>query len=212
MIWTTTSRSEVFRCGPVVEHSGSRRPFLLIGNASDGQRDCFTLSRSDRAGVGRQGHRNSNGQPCVLCAGPGHSRKDKSLSVTLLSSAPDGFLVHPFRRRTILLPARTGCASDWACHPSSPAESGAKDMRSQPEPRRPLRPHRKRSRPPMQQPERQWPRPRATARHNSGNKSRSMTTKTATASYFIRCDGSSRRISGKTDQTAMAAGFLASVA
>lgn len=38
----------------------------------------------------------SNGQPCVLAPGPGHSPKDVSLSVTLLSSAPDGFLVHSF--------------------------------------------------------------------------------------------------------------------
>jgi putative DNA primase/helicase len=30
----------------------------------------------------------------ILCPGPGHSRKDRSLSVRLIASAPDGFLVY----------------------------------------------------------------------------------------------------------------------
>jgi len=36
------------------------------------------------------------GRNRVLCPGPGHSRLDRSLSVTFDSSAPDGFLVHSF--------------------------------------------------------------------------------------------------------------------
>ena len=30
----------------------------------------------------------------ILCPGPGHSRKDRSLAVRLSASAPDGFLVY----------------------------------------------------------------------------------------------------------------------
>jgi RecA-family ATPase len=33
---------------------------------------------------------------CLRCPGPGHSRADRSLSIKLDSSAPDGFLVHSF--------------------------------------------------------------------------------------------------------------------
>ena len=55
----------------------------------------LSLDQIARA-LGGKVTRSSNGQQCVLCAGPGHSPKDKSLSITLLSSAPDGFLVHPF--------------------------------------------------------------------------------------------------------------------
>jgi hypothetical protein len=33
---------------------------------------------------------------CLLCPGPGHSAADRSLSVKLDSTAPDGFLVHSF--------------------------------------------------------------------------------------------------------------------
>jgi len=36
----------------------------------------------------------NNGQ--ILAPGPGHSRQDRSLSVKLDASAPDGFLVHSF--------------------------------------------------------------------------------------------------------------------
>jgi hypothetical protein len=32
----------------------------------------------------------------VLCPGPGHSARDRSLSVTPSAAAPDGFLVHSF--------------------------------------------------------------------------------------------------------------------
>src|SRR5438046_1804340 len=32
----------------------------------------------------------------VLCPGPGHSTKDRSLAVKLDDSAPDGFVVHSF--------------------------------------------------------------------------------------------------------------------
>ena len=32
----------------------------------------------------------------VLCAGPNHSAKDRSLSIRLSSTAPDGFIVQSF--------------------------------------------------------------------------------------------------------------------
>jgi hypothetical protein len=32
----------------------------------------------------------------VVCPGPGHSARDRSLSVTPSATAPDGFLVHSF--------------------------------------------------------------------------------------------------------------------
>jgi putative DNA primase/helicase len=35
-----------------------------------------------------------SGRDTILCPGPGHSAKDRSLSVKLAPSAPDGFLVH----------------------------------------------------------------------------------------------------------------------
>jgi putative DNA primase/helicase len=41
------------------------------------------------------------GRNILLCPGPGHSRSDRSLQVTLQSGAPDGFLVHSF------------CGDDW---------------------------------------------------------------------------------------------------
>ena len=37
-----------------------------------------------------------SGPNCISAPGPGHARHDRSLSVTLDSSAPDGFLVHSF--------------------------------------------------------------------------------------------------------------------
>ena len=59
--------------------------------------DIASLSLGEIArALGGKISRNSNGQPCVLAPGPGHSPKDESLSVTVLSSAPDGFLVHSF--------------------------------------------------------------------------------------------------------------------
>jgi len=36
------------------------------------------------------------GRACVTCPGPGHGRKDRSLSVTFDDTAPDGFLVNSF--------------------------------------------------------------------------------------------------------------------
>jgi hypothetical protein len=36
------------------------------------------------------------GRDCILCPGPGHSRQDRSLSVKLDPTAPDGFIVHSF--------------------------------------------------------------------------------------------------------------------
>ena len=36
------------------------------------------------------------GRDRALVPGPGHSRHDRSLSIRLVSSAPDGFLVHSF--------------------------------------------------------------------------------------------------------------------
>src|SRR5262249_2057999 len=36
------------------------------------------------------------GRAKVLCPGPGHSRRDRSLQVTLIDDADDGFLVHSF--------------------------------------------------------------------------------------------------------------------
>ena len=41
--------------------------------------------------LGGEAHRNS-----VLCPGPGHGRSDRSLSVTFIPSAPDGFLCNSF--------------------------------------------------------------------------------------------------------------------
>jgi hypothetical protein len=57
----------------------------------------------------------------VLAPGPGHSPKDRSLSIKLEASAPDGFLVHSFAgddpirckdyiREKLGLPAWTGSA------------------------------------------------------------------------------------------------------
>ena len=37
-----------------------------------------------------------SGRDGVVCPGPGHSRQDRSLSVRLDSTAPDGFVVHSF--------------------------------------------------------------------------------------------------------------------
>ena len=36
------------------------------------------------------------GRDKVLCPGPGHSRRDRSLQVTLQANAPEGFIVHSF--------------------------------------------------------------------------------------------------------------------
>jgi hypothetical protein len=59
--------------------------------------DIASLSISQIARMlGGKVSRNDNGHQCVLAPGPGHRPKDQSLSVTLLSSAPDGFLVHSF--------------------------------------------------------------------------------------------------------------------
>lgn len=50
----------------------------------------LTLSKLARALAGEV----SGGQ--VLCPGPGHSPRDRSLSVRLSATAPDGFVVHSF--------------------------------------------------------------------------------------------------------------------
>src|ERR1700730_18978062 len=62
----------------------------------------------------------------VICPGPGHSTRDRSLSVTPCATAPSGFLVHSFagddplvcidyvRARLGLSPVRPGQASKVA--------------------------------------------------------------------------------------------------
>lgn len=37
-----------------------------------------------------------SGRASIVCPGPGHSRRDRSLSVRLSAEAPDGFIVHSF--------------------------------------------------------------------------------------------------------------------
>lgn len=47
----------------------------------------------------------------VLCPGPGHSSKDRSLSVRFSSDAPDGFIIHSFAEART--PASVGRARDY---------------------------------------------------------------------------------------------------
>ena len=136
----------------------------------------LSLDQIARA-LGGKVTRNSNGQPCVLAPGPGHSAKDKSLSIMLASSAEGGFVVHPFSPKDDPIACKDWVRQQLGSPPFKPSRKRGNGHTNPPEPRRPARPHRKKSQPPTQQLERHWPRQRATARPDSGSKSRSMTTR-----------------------------------
>jgi hypothetical protein len=55
----------------------------------------MTLDELHRA-LGGEIRKNNHGKPQLLCPGPGHSRTDRSLSIEIDRTAPDGFVVHSF--------------------------------------------------------------------------------------------------------------------
>ena len=52
--------------------------------------------RSMATALGGDVMKSTKGVPYILCPGPGHSPRDRSLSVTPSSSAPDGFVANSF--------------------------------------------------------------------------------------------------------------------
>src|SRR5690606_13535416 len=58
------------------------------GNGEGRMMDLRSLARALSGDV--------SGRNCIVIPGPGHSDRDRSLSVTFDSAAPDGFLVHSF--------------------------------------------------------------------------------------------------------------------
>jgi hypothetical protein len=54
----------------------------------------MTALRSMAAALGGEVMKSSKGGLYILCAGPGHSPRDRSLSVTPSATAPDGFIVY----------------------------------------------------------------------------------------------------------------------
>jgi len=66
----------------------------LVGDESDG-----SALRSMAAALGGEVMKGKRG-PFVLCPGPGHSKKDRSLSVTLSATDPDGFVCFSYTTDT----------------------------------------------------------------------------------------------------------------